>query len=136
MNQSARLLDTSVLIRLLTRDPLPLFKTASGVLDQWTEGMPGLIVTDLVLSESYYALQHHYSFPKADAIEALRSMAGHPAIAVSPQAKKILSLPNLAAARPGFVDRLIHGAAQASGAILLTFEKSARKLPNTRILEG
>lgn len=136
MNQSPRVLDTSVLIRLLTRDPLPLFKTAADVLDQWTEGTPGLSVTDLVLSEAYYALQHHYSFPKADAIEALRSMASHPAIAVSPYAKNILALPNPATARPGFVDRLIHGEAQAAGATMVTFEKSASKLPNTLVLEG
>ena len=136
MNQSPRVLDTSVLIRLLTRDPLPLFKTAADLLDQWTEGTPGLIVTDLVLSETYYALQYHYSFPKAGAIESLRRMASHPAIAVSPYAKKILSLPNLATARPGFVDRLIHGAAQAAGATIVTFEKSAGKLPHTHVLEG
>lgn len=135
MKQTPRLLDTSVLIRLLTRDPLPLFKTASEVLDQSTDGTPGLIVTDLVLSEAYYALQYHYSFPKADAIEALCSLASHPAIAVSPHTKEILSLPNLATAKPGFVDRLIHGAAQASGATLLTFEKSASKLPDTKVLE-
>lgn len=135
MKPSLRLLDTSVVIRLLTRDPLPLFQIASDALDQWADGMPGLIVTDLVVSEAYYALQYHYSFPKAAAIEALRGMACHPAIAVSPHAKEILSLTNLAAAKPGLVDRLIHGAAQASGATLLTFEKSARKLPNTHVLE-
>lgn len=134
MKPSPRLLDTSVLIRLLTRDPLPLFRIASGVLDRWTDKMPGLIVTDLVLSEAYYALQYHYSFPKAAAFDALRSMACHRAIAVSPHAKGILSLPNLATAKPGFVDRLIHGVAQSSGATLLTFEKSAGKLPNTQVL--
>ncbi len=136
MNPSPRLLDTSVVIRLLTRDPLPLFKTASALLDQWTEGTPGLIVTDLVLSEAYYALQVHYGFSKADAIEALRSLASHTAIAVSPHAQKILSLPNLATASPGFVDRLIHGTAQAAGATMVTFEKSAGKLPNAHVLEG
>ncbi len=100
------------------------------------EGTPCLIVTDLVLSETYYALPHHYGFPKADAIEALRRMASHQAIDVSVHSMRILSMPNLATARPGFVDRLIHGAAKATGATLLTLEKSAGKLSNTLVLGG
>ncbi len=63
-------------------------------------------------------------------------LASHPAIALSSHTQKILSLPNIATASPSFVDRLIHGTAQAAGATMVTFEKSADKLPNTQVLEG
>lgn len=135
MKEHSYLLDTSFLLRLLTRDPLPLFRAAAGFLEQRTSPMPPLIVPDLVLSEAYYALQYHYSFPKAEALAALRHLASHPACAFTPHACEILAFPNLAAAKPCFVDRLIHGASRASAATLVTFEKSARKLTGALILE-
>lgn len=136
MNPLSYGLDTSVLVRLLTRDPLSEFRAAAALVDEWREGTPRLAVSDLVLAEAYYALQYHYSMPKAAALEALEAIARHPAIAISAHARGILSLPGLATAKPGFVDRLIHGHAQAAGATLVTFEKSARTLPATRVLEG
>ena len=42
--------------------------------------------------------------------------------------------PNLASAKPGFVDRLIHGTSHADGHTLVTFEKTAKKLPATIVL--
>jgi predicted nucleic acid-binding protein len=136
MKRSPYLLDTSFLVRLLTREPLPLFKVAAGFLSRWTPSMRRLAVCDLVLAETYFALQHHYHYPKADALAALHALAGHPAIQVSAGAAQTLSLPDLASSRPGFVDRLIHGTASEAGATLVTFEKSARKLPGTLILEA
>lgn len=127
-------LDTSFVIRLLTRDPLPLFERAAAFIGQFAEGMPGLIVSDLVLAETYYALQHHYVFPKADALAVLLAMSRHPTISVTPHAFKVLSQPRLSSAKPGFVDRLIHGESEASRTTLVTFEKAARKLPNTIVL--
>ena len=128
-------LDTSFVVRLLTRDPLPLFQSATTFLSQWSEGMPGFVVPDLVLAETYYALHHHYGFSKVDALAALLAFSRHPAITVSPHALTTLSLPQIASTNPGFVDRLIHGACDSSGAILVTFEKSARKLRHTLVLE-
>jgi len=129
-------LDTSFLVRLLTRHPVRHFEVAAAFLDRWHEGDVGLIVSDLALAESYFALQYHYGFEKADALESLRRLAQHPAIDPSPHARGVLSLPDLASAKPGFVDRLIHGSALEGGRTLVTFEKSARKLPGTLVLEA
>ena len=46
----------------------------------------------------------------------------------------VLLGPNLASAKPGFVDRLIHGTSHADGHTLVTFEKTAKKLPATIVL--
>lgn len=128
-------LDSSFVIRLLTRDPLPLYESAAAFVRRWKKGKPGLFVPDLVLAEAYHALQHHFGFSKTDALKTLLAFSRHPAIAVSPHAHAILVLPGLATANPGFVDQLIHGAAHASGCRLVTFEKSARKLADTLVLE-
>jgi len=127
------LLDTSFVVRLLTRDPLPLYKQASDFL---SESTAPLVVPDLALAESYFALQYHYGFGKAEALEMLRLFSEHPMITCSVSARQVLRKKKLAAAQPGFVDRLIHGCAREAGANLVTFEKSARKLPRTIILSA
>ena len=134
MSSPIYLLDTSFIIRLLTRDPLPLFERAAAFFDKWEKNMPGFVLTDLVLAEAYFALQHHYRYPKADALAALCSLVTQPAISVSGETLVAFSVSNLATAQPGFVDRLIHGHSQALGCTLVTFEKSTRRLPATMVL--
>jgi hypothetical protein len=51
------------------------------------------------------------------------------------QAAKILMLPGLHSAKPGFVDRMIHAAYTESGGKMATFEKSATKLADTVVLK-
>ncbi len=136
MSESSHSLDTSFLIRLLTGDPPKLFESASKFIQERADGAPLLAVCDLVLAEAYFALIHHYGVSKADALDALLSFSQHPAIGVSDHAAKALALPNIASAKPGFVDRLIHGCAQSGNCVLVTFEKSARALPGTFVLEA
>ncbi len=126
-------LDTSFVMRLVTRDPIPLFQIALAFLD---EGDQPLHLSDLVLAETYFALQYHYGFSKPDALAALRQLVGHPRLTPTMHAREILALPDLATAKPGFADRLIHGTAHAAGQTLVTFEKAAKKLPATLVLEG
>lgn len=126
-------LDTSMVMRLVTRDPLPLFRSAVNFLEAQTQP---LLLNDLVLAEAYFALQYHYGYPKADAIDALRQFTSHPLLAPTSHARAIFSLPDLATSKPGFVDRLIHGAARESGHLLVTFEKAAAKLPGCLILRA
>jgi len=71
MNDTSYLLDTSFLVRLLTRDSVPLFKRAAAFLDGWAKPMPKFIVPDLVLAEAYFVSQHHYHYPKAEAFNSI-----------------------------------------------------------------
>lgn len=129
-------LDTSFVVRLLTGEPLSLFEEAADFVRRRTPSDRRLAVCDLVLAEAYFALQHHYHYPKAEALAALRAFAEHPGIQVSAAAEKTLALPDLGSSQPGFVDRLIHESACEVGATLGTFEKSAGKLPHTLVLKG
>ena len=127
-------LDTSFVLRLLVSDPPDLFRIASVFLaEQRAAGVP-FHVGDLVIAEAYFALQTFYQFSKSDAIDAIASFGKHSGVTLSPIALKVLALPNLASAKPGFVDRLIHGQSHASGHTLITFEKAAKKLADTVVL--
>ncbi len=127
-------LDTSVVLRLLVSEPVSLFQRASLFLKAQRATRFPVHVSDHVLAEAYFALQSFYKIPKADALEMLAQFARHSGVTVTPLAHQALALPGLATARPGFVDRLIHGAALSAGHTLVTFEKAAKKLPGTLVL--
>jgi predicted nucleic-acid-binding protein len=136
MIQGDTSLDTSVVLRLLVAEPADQYQSATDFLQQRLDADTRVHISELVLAEAYFALQSFYGLPKKDAIDALSLFASHSGITVSPSAAEVLAQPNLAASKPGFVDRLIHGISNASGQTLVTFEKAAKKLPTTHVLSG
>ncbi|MEI6654474.1 MAG: PIN domain-containing protein [Verrucomicrobiota bacterium] len=127
-------LDTSVVVRLLVGDPVPLFRCATQLIEGQEAVGAAVHVSDHVLAEAYFALQSYYKIPKSDALEMLADFIRCSGVTVTPIARAVLALPNLASAKPGFVDRLIHGASHASGHTLVTFERAAKKFPATVVL--
>ena len=113
--------DTSVLMRLLNGQPAPLAKSAFEF---------------LAVPEAYFACQHHYGMTKEDVIHGLRALLSQRTFVVHPALLNVLALENITTAKPGFLDRIIHGEYATSGLPLVTFEKSATRLPGTRVLPG
>ena len=127
-------LDTSVALRILSGLPE---EEAAAVADRLLEEIGGgdeFEVSSLVLSEAYFALQHHYGFSKAEALESLRALAVTPGIVLEPGVKAILEKPGLDAANPGFVDRMIVAGYASHGHDTYSCEKAFRRLPGTVIL--
>ena len=127
-------LDTSVLVRILTGLPQPLAANVAMALEKKRRAGDSFVVSNLVLSEAYYAVQHHYGVDKAAALVALRELSLQRGFEFSDEAKGALALPNIAKASPGFVDRLIHGEQVARGVKVLSCEKDFRMLPDTELL--
>jgi len=134
MNDKSFSLDTSFVVRLIICEPVALFRVASRFVEERRAAGATLYVGDIVLAEAYFALQTFYQFSKADALLAIAAFTLHGGVVISPVARAVLAMPNLATAKPGFVDRLIHGASQEAGATLVTFEKASAKLPGTLLL--
>lgn len=135
MNLGSSSLDTSVLLRLLTGEPLDQFRRANEFLTQQAEANAEVFVSNQVLSEAYFALQSFYNMPKSEALEILSNFVQHRRVRASSVAEAVLRFPGLASSKPGFVDRLIHGDCQEAGHTLITFEKAAKKLPKTMVLD-
>lgn len=131
---TAACLDTSVLLRLLVGELKRQTKIAEEALDDLRKTGGRFFVSDLALSETYFALQFHYNVPKKEAIAALKNLSQSEEIECSTTARSVLRQSNLHSANPGFVDRLIHAQYEATGAPMFTFEKAAKKLANTRVL--
>lgn len=128
-------LDTSVVLRLLVGVPADQAAAAAAFLDDVRRRGDQAVVSDLVVAETYYALQFHYDVTKADALKALASLVATGEIAAIGEAGSILTQTGLARAKPGFVDRLIHAAYTGEGGGMATFEKAGGRLPGTTVLE-
>jgi len=117
-------LDTSVVIRLLTEDIPHLVAIAkTRILEAHAQG-ERLVVSDLVVHESYFALQQ-YGIAKDQARELLERMLTSGSIHLEPAT----SLPALAAATgAGLVDRLIVERYRALGASVWTFDQKQGSL--------
>lgn len=130
-------LDTSVVIRLLTGEPDAQARCALAEVKALLGQGAVLLVSDLVVAEVYFALQHHYAVPKAEALVLIANFLSEKGIQSGGAVSSVLAVANLAKAKPGFVDRLIHAVyTQQSANEMLSFEKAAKRLPGVRVLAG
>jgi len=127
-------LDTSVVLRLLLGQPADQAARAVAFLDELSRRGQHAMITDLVVAEVYFALQHHYGVSKKDALVGLRRLFADGEIKPLGVAAEVLTVAGTASAKPGFVDRLIHGAYVAAAGEMVTFEKAADKLKSVRVL--
>ena len=127
-------LDSSVVLRLLVGRPEDQTERALAFLDTLKTRGDRAVVSDLVVAEVYFALQHHYGVPKKEALSALSSMFEGGEVLPMGSAAQILDTPGLATAKPGFVDRLIHAAYSETPAGMVTFEKASGRLKNVQVL--
>ncbi|MGN0845514.1 MAG: hypothetical protein ACI4QT_09890 [Kiritimatiellia bacterium] len=91
-------------------------------------------VSDLVASESYYAIQHHYGKTKEEALDALKNFSRGEGISFSQNFLTAVDTPNIHKASPGFVDRLLASDYGGRGQITLSCEKSFRRLHDTEVI--
>jgi predicted nucleic-acid-binding protein len=129
-------LDTSVVMRLLTGEPSDLAIAARHYMAETVAAKSQVFVSNLVVMEAYFACQHHYGMPKAAVLDGLLELLSLPTFLVHPQLISLLATPDLATAKPGFLDRLIHAEATTARIPLVTFEKKASRLPGTQVLKG
>ena len=127
-------LDSSVLVRVLARDPEPLATDVILKLEALREAGHVFVVSNLVLAETYYAVCYHYRLEKKVVLDALHRLSQQYGFEFTPEAVATLSLANIDRASPGFVDRLIHGEQHAKGISVLSCEKSFRKLPDAVVV--
>lgn len=127
-------LDTSVVLRLLIGLPEDQAQRAHSYLDGLSRRGDQPVVSDLVIAEAYFALQHHYGVPKKEALHSLRRILGEGEIAATGTAQAVLAHPSLATAKPGFVDRMVHSAYTSDRGTMATFEHAASKLGSVEVL--
>ena len=127
-------LDTSVLVRILVNRPQPLASDVIAEVSRRIADGATMVVSNLVLSEAYYAVQHHYGVDKETALRSFRILSFNDGFEFSEEAKAILAMEGLDHAKPGFVDRLICAEQQRVGVQVLSCEKAFRRMPNAEVI--
>ncbi len=126
-------IDTSVLVRLMSRDSLDEYRRCVAVLTDIVENQNGEIVaSNQAIGEAYVAVQHHYGATRAEArneiLNIFRSGLIRPL-----SGSRIMRL--LQTARgAGLVDHLIVDGYSESGYETLTLDKKMGNLPGAREL--
>jgi len=131
-------LDTTVVVRLLTGEPPTQAWRAVALLQEAHEAGKVPVVSDLVVTEAYYALHTQYGVPKQEALRSLLDMFESGAVAPEPGGCSVEALrASLSGTRkPGFVDRLIHAQYERLERRLVSFERAASKLKNAIVLKA
>lgn len=124
-------LDTSVVIRLLVGLPTAQFAVARRRLARAVDAGDTVLVSDVVAAEAYFALQHHYEVPKAEARRLLRQFLHSGTVQLDPKGA-LEAFDDAPGA--GLVDRLVHGRYRSLGASTLTFERKQGGLPGAERL--
>jgi len=125
-------LDTNILVRLMTGLSPEAAAVARVRLDKLRNSGDTALVSDLVVSEAFHVLRHHYAVPSASAVEALLQFMSDPVIRGEAAPTVLAQLtPDDAADLP---DRLILAHSASHGATLLTFDRRLARLPGTERL--
>lgn len=128
-------LDTSVALRLLMGVPAEQAEKARAAI---ASADAPVAISDLVVSETYFALRHHYAVPHGEALRALGALLADKRIQGNGIAPSVLAqvatLRGANATRPGFMDRLIHAEYTVAAIELVTFDRDLARLPGTRQL--
>ena len=127
-------MDTSYLLRLLTGQPKELAEKALARYQEAVGRGDSFSVSDMVVTEAYYALQHHYGKSKEESIEALKGISEDDSIVFSAGFESVIRLSNLAKASPGFLDRVLSADYRSRGQITISCEKSFRRLPDAEVV--
>lgn len=127
----SRGLDATVVVRLLTGVP-PEQAAAARALVEMAAGQ--VVVSDLVVAESYRALRHHYGVPHREAVHALRQLVNDPRIRPTGIAPEVLQEAEPAGGA-GLMDRLIHADYGLAAASLHTFDRQCARLPGATLMK-
>ncbi|HPV77813.1 MAG TPA: PIN domain-containing protein [Gemmatimonadaceae bacterium] len=127
-------LDTSVTLRLLTGVSTEQATAAR----EFVAASPSpVVISDLVIAETYFALRHHYEVPHADAVRTLLALVSDSHFRTTGVARAVLadaSTRSVAKSQPGFIDRLIHADYDRDTLRVVTFDRALGKLEGAQVL--
>ena len=126
-------IDTSVLVRLVTRDPEREFQRCVNELGAMVEDYKWeIFASNQVVGEAYATLQHHYGIPKEKARSSLLDTLTS-GLVVPLNGRSVIEALQ-ASGGPGLLDRLIADNYSRAGMETLTLDRRMASLPDARLL--
>ena len=125
-------IDTSILVRLITRHPESEFDRCVRSLRVVIEDDGEVLASNQVIGETYVAVQHHYGVSRADTRTALLDVLGSGLVAPLNGRSVITALETPGG--PGLFDRLIADGYGREGLEVLTLDRRMSGLAGARRL--
>jgi len=124
-------LDTSVALRLLTGTPADQAERARALVARASEPV---VISDLVVSEVYFALRHHYRVSHGDTVRALRALLDDARVRSTGVARAVLAADSAsrASVKTGPMDKLILADYARDAIELVTFDRDLARVPGAR----
>ena len=124
--------DTNVLIRHLTGDPVEMATRATSYLRTETE----LLVTDLVVAETVYVLESFYETPREQVAVALRSLIALAAVETVDSALLLRALEVYEIDRIDFAEAYLVASAESTGVNrIASFDRSIDRVRTVERVE-
>lgn len=125
-------LDTNVLIRHLTGDPLAQARRATSFLEEAEE----LLLPDLIVAEVVYVLESFYEVERERVAELVRAILGFPAIVVVDEPLLLRALEVYEVERLDFAEAYLVANAEATGiGAIASFDREIDRLATVRRVE-
>ena len=117
-------IDTSALVRVLVGEPAALSGKVRARLVKAFQQREGVVASDLVLAEAYYALKYHYGHESAEIRQAMLAMLTSGLVRPEPGSTALGVLQQPPGGQAGFVDRLICHRYEANEWVTLTVDRA------------
>jgi len=120
------LVDTNVLVRLLTQDSVEHTRKVRALLRRIDE----LVLTDLIFAEVIFVLESFYEWHARTIAEAMTALLGHQQIAVVDHSLLVRALDLYVAKRIDYADAYVAAVAELSGIRLVaSFDRALDRVP-------
>jgi uncharacterized protein len=129
------LLDTNVIIRFLTGDHLTHSPRSRSLFVRAAEGEVTLVLTDLALAETAWALESFYSLDRAEIAAALKGVVESTGIEVLDKRILLSALQNFAQTAVNFVDAYHAAVASAESIAIVSFDRDFDQFPGIKRIE-
>lgn len=125
-------IDTNVLIRHLTGDPVGLAARATGYLGS----AQGLLLTDLVAAETVYVLESFYDAPRDEVATSLRSLVAFDSIVCVDPALLLRAIEVYETDRIDFAEAYLVACAESTGVgRVASFDRSIDRVHTVQRIE-
>ena len=125
-------IDTSVLVRLITGDPLDIHSHCVEALNELVSDGVEVFASSQVIGEAYIAVQHHYGVNRDEARAGLLNALTSGLVAPL-NGRAVLDALE-ASGEPGLLDRLVANDYARSGIESLTLDRRMASLPVVRLI--
>jgi predicted nucleic acid-binding protein len=129
------LLDTNILLRFLSGEPVRQAQAAKKLFAQAAAGEVLLDVSPVIVAETIYTLLSFYGVERQEAVEKLLMLLRQPGLKIRDGAQVFSALERLRAANVGFADAFLAAGGAEENVAIASFDRDLEKFQDVKRFE-